>query len=163
MNSNKITIVLRISIIIIALCGAVMCAFWYPFSISLTAIGVTNATPTLEQIIKFWVQLVFYWLVSIPCFFILALLWYMSVIFKKEGFFSEKIIKATKIEIITLLIDLAIFLIGNIVFAILGWNDFAIIYYLITVIGLVVVGLFYVFIYIIKKGIQMKEEIEGTI
>lgn len=163
MNSNKITIVLRISIIIIALCGAVMCAFWYPFSISLTAIGVTNATPTLEQTIKFWVQLVFYWFVSIPCFFILALLWYMSVIFNKEGFFSEKIIKATKIEIITLLIDLAIFLIGNIVFAILGWNDFAIIYYLITVIGLVVVGFFYVFIYIIKKGIQMKEEIEGTI
>lgn len=163
MNSNKITIVLRISIIIIALCGSVMCAFWYPFSISLTAIGVTNVTPTLEQTIKFWVQLVFYWFVSIPCFFILALLWYMSVIFNKEGFFSKKIIKATKIEIITLLIDLAIFLIGNIVFVILGWNDFAIIYYLITVIGLVVVGLFYVFIYIIKKGIQMKEEIEGTI
>lgn len=163
MDSTKINIVLRISIIIIALCGVAMCAFWYPFSVSLTTIGTVNATPTLEQNIKIWAQLSFYWITSIPCFFVLVLMWFITIIFKKEGFFSGRVIKIARIEILTLLVDLAIFLIGNIVFVILGWNNFAIIYFLITVIGLVVVGLLCLFINIIKKGIQMQEEIEGTI
>lgn len=163
MDSTKINIVLRISIIIIALCGVAMCAFWYPFSVSLTTMGTVNAAPTLEQNIQIWAQLSFYWLVSIPCFFVLVLMWYFTTALKKEGFFSNKVIKIIRIEILTLLVDVVIFLIGNIVFVILGWNDFAIIYFLITVIGLVVVGLLYVFINIIKKGIEMQEEIEGTI
>ena len=163
MDSTKINIVLRISIIIIALCGVAMCAFWYPFSVSLTTMDTVNAAPTLEQNIQIWAQLSFYWLVSIPCFFVLVLMWYLTTALKKEGFFSNKVIKIIRIEILTLLVDVVIFLIGNIVFVILGWNDFAIIYFLITVIGLVVVGLLYVFINIIKKGIEMQEEIEGTI
>ena len=65
--------------------------------------------------------------------------------------------------IFILLIDLFIFLIGNVVFLLLKWNDFAIIYFMITVLGLVFICFLYVGIIIIKKGIELKEDLEGTI
>lgn len=163
MNAKRINTIFRITIIAIGLCGLSICAFWYPYSISLTTMGVINATPTAEQSIRIWIQLVFYWIVSVPCFLILFFAWKISSALDKEELFSNKIVDLIKLKIVILLIDLLVFLIGNIIFVFLKWNDFAIIYFMITVIGLVVVGLLWVALYVLKKGIEMQEEIEGTI
>lgn len=163
MNTKRITIIFRIAIIAIGLCGLLICALWYPFSISLTTMGISTATPTTEQSIRIWTQLVFYWAVSVPCFLILIFTWKVSSALKKGELFSNKIVRLINLEISMLLIDLLVFLIGNIVFILLKWNDFAIVYFMITVIGLVVVSLFWIALYVIKRGIEMQEEIEGTI
>lgn len=163
MNAKKITLIFRIAIIAIGICGLLICALWYPFSISLTTMGTSNATPTAEQSVRIWVQLVFYWVVSVPCFLILVFTWKVSSALKKEELFSKKIVRLINLEISTLLIDLLVFLIGNIVFILLKWNDFAIVYFMITIIGLVVVSFFWIALYVIKRGIEMQEEIEGTI
>lgn len=163
MNTKKITLIFRIAIIAIGICGLLICALWYPFSISLTTMGTSNATPTAEQSVRIWVQLAFYWIVSVPCFLILFFTWKISSAISKEELFSNKIVELIKLDIIILLIDLLVFLIGNIVFVLFKWNDFAIVYFMITVVGLVVVSLFWIALYVIKRGIEMQEEIEGTI
>ena len=157
MNAKRITIIFRIAIIAIGLCGLLICAFWYPFSISLTTMGTSTAAPTTEQNIRIWVQLVFYWAVSVPCFLILVFAWRISSAIKKEELFSNKIVRLINQEISIMLIDLFVFLIGNIVFVLLKWNDFAIIYFMIIVIGLVVISCLWIALYVIKRGIEMQE------
>lgn len=163
MTSKSLFFWVRCSIVIVALCGLTVCAFWYPFSISLSVMGVVDAVPTVAQNVQMWTQLVFYWLVSLPCFVILVLAWLMTNLMKKEKFFNEKNIKLANISAIILFADLAAFLIGNVVFLILGWNDYAIIYFMLFAIGLGVALLIKVFEQYMKKAVQMQEETEGLI
>ena len=163
MEINKITLLFRVSLIIVAVFGILICALWYPFTISLTSFGIVDYSPTVEQVTRFWVTLSFYWVVSVPCFVVLFILWKISIYLKKNDFFTNNVVVLMKRIVFILLIDLFIFLIGNVVFLLLKWNDFAIIYFMITVLGLVVICFLYVGIIIIKKGIELKEDLEGTI
>lgn len=158
MKSSLIAVLVRVVIILFAVCGVVVCAFWYPFSISLSVMGIVDAVPTIAQNVQMWTQISFYWLVSLPCFAILVLVWMMTNSIKKEAFFNCRNIKLTKISAVILFADLAVFLIGNVVFLILGWNDFAIIYFTLFAIGLGVAILFKVFEQYLKKVVKMKEE-----
>ena len=163
MKINKITLLFRVSLIIVAVFGILICALWYPFTISLTSFGIVDYSPTVEQVTRFWVTLSFYWVVSVPCFVVLFILWKISIYLKKNDFFTNNVVVLMKRIIFILLIDLFIFLIGNVVFLLLKWNDFAIIYFMITVLGLVFICFLYVGIIIIKKEIELKEDLEGTI
>ena len=66
MNAVKLSLLLKCAIIALGLCGVLICAAWYPFSISLSVMGVVPAEPTISQSIEMWPQLSFYWAVSIP-------------------------------------------------------------------------------------------------
>lgn len=163
MKTSKLSVVVKGSIIAFGLCGLVMCLLWYPFSISLSTMGVVAATPTLEQNVQMWTQLLFYWGVSIPCFIVLAIAWRISTAIKKDEVFSSKVAKQIKKCTIILLVDVIIFFIGNIVFMLLGWNDFAFIYFIIAVIGIVVVSVLSVVSHYVTKAAILQEETEGTI
>lgn len=163
MKSSLIAVLVRVVIVVLAACGIAICALWYPFSISLSVMGVVEAVPTVTQNIQLWTQLIFYWLVSLPCFTILFMAWLMTNSMKNEAFFNDRNVKLARISAIILFVDLAVFLIGNIVFVILGWNEYAIIYFILSTIGLGIAILIKVFEQYLKKSVKMQEETEGLI
>lgn len=164
MSNFKLTILLRISIVLIAFLGLLICVFWYPFSVSLTTMGTVSAEPTVIQNVEFWVQLSFFWLTSLPCFIVLAICWSAVGSFQKNRtiFVDTVSIKCIDVSKI-LMIDLAIFLMGNIVFVLLEWNVFFILYMIIATIGLVVAFSIYCIAKFIQEGTLHRENCEGLI
>ncbi|MDE7348352.1 MAG: hypothetical protein K2N53_01665, partial [Clostridia bacterium] len=80
MNDKKVAWLLRTAIIIVGLFGITVCAFWWPFSISLSALGVDGSLTLMtgEQMAEFWSQFAFYQAASLPCFAILVLAWLVT-------------------------------------------------------------------------------------
>lgn len=93
MKKNFMSIAIKGSIVVVALFGLVTCFCWYPFSISLTSMGTVEATPTVAQNIKMYTQLIFYWIVSIPCFVILGNAWSISNSIKNDKFLASTLLK----------------------------------------------------------------------
>ena len=49
MNDKKVAWLLRTAIIIVGLFGLTVCAFWWPFSISLSTMGVDSSLSSLTD------------------------------------------------------------------------------------------------------------------
>lgn len=129
MNNLKI---IRINLILIGFIGFFICGLWYPFSISLGNFSNINS-------ITLYAQLGFYWMCSIPCFVILALL-YKSTLSK--GNILDSFVKNLNISKKILFISLIVFLVGNVILMLLNLNDFAILYFIIIAVGGGVVSIF---------------------
>ncbi|MDE7191675.1 MAG: DUF2975 domain-containing protein [Clostridia bacterium] len=165
MNDKKVAWLLRTAIIIVGLFGITVCAFWWPFSISLSAIGIDKslASITGEQMAEFWSQFAFYQATSLPCFVILVFAWLVTNRISKGQFFAISTAKLINISALILYIDLGIFLIGNLVFMFLNWNTFAIMYYFLAAIGFAVAICMSIIAYFVKRSAELKEETEGII
>ncbi|MBO5944084.1 MAG: DUF2975 domain-containing protein [Clostridia bacterium] len=159
MQNNFISFLIKLFVAIKSLFGIIMCLCWYPFSISLTTVGIVDVIPTTMQNIELYVQLFFYWSVSIPCFIFLNYVWKLSNIIKKDEVFKDSTIKIMNRGIRILFVDLIFFVIGNLVFMFLGWNDFAIFYFILAAIGFAVICLLEVISRIISKAICLKENV----
>ena len=163
MTAKSLFFWVRFSIVIIALCGLTVCALWYPYSFSLIKIGLLGSELSELTSIQSWGLLSFYWAVSIPCFVILIIAWKISVYIKTEQLFTIKVANMIKLCALILLIDLGIFLIGNIIFLLLKINDFAIIYFFLIIGGLVLSILLSVLSYYVAKAAELKEVSVGTV
>ena len=162
MNNAKLSVLLKISIILIGVCGLSICALWYPFSIYYTPDvsiwdGIVSET-------MFWCQLSFYWATSIPCFYILVKCWKIVDKFRThDTIFEIKVandfMKIAKI----LLIDNALFFVGNVIFICLRWNVFAVLYLILSIVCIAICVSMYFLAKIINDGIKYKEESDGTI
>jgi hypothetical protein len=162
MNNKNIALILKSVIIIVAILGLMICSIWYPFSISLTAVGTVNTSITLAQKIEIWTQLIFYWLVSIPCFIILIYSWFITNSVKANEVFTLKVSNLLKKCARILLFDLIIFLIGNTIFMCLGWNDFALIYFLLAIIGFCVATVTLIIAHYVTEATKLIEIKNGT-
>ncbi len=163
MKTSKHSAAVKAEIIVVGLCGLIICALWYPFSISLSTMGVVGIAPTLENNVQMWTQLAFYWFVSIPCFVILAVAWKISDAIKKGEAFSCRVAELIKKCAKILLWDVVLFLIGNLVFVFLGWNYYALIYFIVAAVGIVIVSFLSVLSHYVKNAAVLKEEVDGTI
>ena len=167
MNDKKISWMLRSAIILVGIFGVAICAFWWPFSASMTTFGINTIIDmdrvTGAQLAEFWVQFAFYQVVSLPCFAILVLAWLVTNRIFKGQFFELGTAKLIRTASLILYIDLLIFFIGNLVFMFLKWNDFAIIYYFLGAIGVAVALCMSVIAYYVKKSAELKEETEGIV
>ncbi|MDE5756725.1 MAG: DUF2975 domain-containing protein [Clostridia bacterium] len=167
MDDKKVTWLLRTAIILVGLFGVAICAFWWPFSTTMTTFGINTIIDmdrvTEAQMVEFWVQFVFYQAVSLPCFAILVFAWLVTNRISKGQFFEFDTAKLIRIASWILYIDLIIFFIGNLVFMFLKWNDFAIIYYFLGAIGVAVALCMSVIAYYVKKSAELKEETEGIV
>ncbi len=163
MNTFKLSLLVKGAIIALGLCGLFMCVVWYPFSISLSAMGVVSANPSLSQNIELWTQLIFYWVVSVPCFIVLIFAWKITGSIKNDEVFSHKVVNLIKKCAAVLVIDIVVFLVGNIIFLAVGWNDFAIVYFMIAVVGLIIVSVLLTLSHFAEKAVELKEETEGLI
>lgn len=162
MNNDKLAYILRAAIIAIAFCGLIICALWYPFNIAISTFGL-NSNPSMIAKILFWVQAIFYWGCSIPCFVILIYAWKVTAYIKKDMAFSFEIVKLFKKMSIILFSDLLVFLLGNILLMILQMNYFVLIYFMLSLIGVVIATILAVLAHFIKKAAILKEEQETTI
>ncbi len=152
MSKRSLFILARIAIIVIAVCGLCICGFVYPFLVSLN--GLSKGTE-----ITMWSQLIFYWLSSVPCFIVLGYAWRVSASFKTELFTRENS-ACFKNSAILLLADSIFFFIGNLVFALMGYNPFAILFFFLVVTALSVSLALGAAGYYVAKAAALREENE---
>ena len=150
MSKRFLFVLSRIAIIAIAICGICICGFVYPFLVSL------NGLSTGSELIM-WSQLIFYWTASIPCFVILGFAWEVSAAFKTELFTKENA-QFFKISAIILLADSVYFFIGNLVFALMGYNPFAILFFFLVITALSLSLAFGAAGYYVAQATAIREE-----
>ena len=158
MNEKLLSALTRFAIIIIGICGLLSCLFWVPISIGK---GDFHNIPWWT--VEFSVQYIFHWLVSLPCFWVLVIAWRIASNMNKGKLFLDKnaiyVHKAT----IILIIDLLVFLVGNIIFAAIGWNLWLILNIFVAITGLIIS----VFMYILSKYLMsaavLQEESDLTV
>ena len=158
MTEKALCFWVRCAIVAMAICGVCVCIFWYPYSVSLTTEKIQGAKTA-----AYWLQLTFYWLISLPCFAILFIGWKITTEMKSGSLFLETNAKAVKTAVQILFTDIAVFLIGNVIFLFLGWNVFAFVYLFIAVIGLIIGVFMAILSHYLYKAAELQEECEGTI
>ena len=158
MNVKLLSALTRIAIIIIGVCGLVSCLFWVPMFMGE---GTFQNVPWWT--IEFSVQYVFHWFVSLPCFGILIIAWRITLNMKQGKLFLQKNARYVNHAAVILIIDIVIFLIGNIIFTAIGWNATMIVHIFVAVSGLVIS----IFMYILSKYLisaaVLQEESDFTI
>ena len=166
-KENKlIALCIRLSIIVIALVGLALCIFWYPFRISFTAVGAPSGErvdPTGAQLVEYWVQLIFFWLASLPCFVILVYGWLISGNVRRDRVFTSDTAGKLKTASKILFIDSLIYLAAQLVFTLLRWNPLAPILAVVCVIGLILSFVLFLAGRYVGEAAKIKEENEGSI
>ena len=158
MKKYLISILAKMLIIAFAFIGLYACAVWYPITVVSDSL-FDSSEPKAHVII----QLAFYIGVSIPCFTILLYAWKVARAIKNDTVFTAETANFIKKCTAILLIDDIFFAIGNTVFMLLGWNKYALYYFLLAALGMVAVTVLYVLFYYVKEAAELKEEIDLTI
>lgn len=161
MKNRLIVGLIRVSIIFLFAVGLGICALWYPFSISLDTVGVVQDGPdpiTLAQRISFWMQLIFMWAVSVPCFYTLHLFFRSTGYAKHDEVFCRENARLYRKAAIALLVGSVALIAGNVLFIFLEWNSFATVYIVLGAVGLVCSLACYVVYRYILKAAAIQEE-----
>ena len=161
MQDKKLSFLMRTSIIFIAVCGIAICLLWVPMGEFGWKIG--EAWLFEGQTKEFWVQIVFHWMVSLPCFYLLWLAWQVTKDMQKGRLFIVQNSVRVKYATYVLAGDLLLFLLGHTLFALLRWNTSYILYLLVALIGFIVVVFLTVLSHYLLRAAELQEESEGTI
>ena len=138
-NRNLTVWLVKISLIAVFLLGVMICAWWYPFSVSLTAVGLTpGEAPEISpaQYAEFWTQVGFYWLASLPCFVTVGIGWRISTLIKNGREPSREAAGLMKTCFVIMLSDCLTFIAAQAAFCALGWNDLWFIHFFAAGVGL---------------------------
>ena len=161
MRDKKLSLLIRVSIIFIAVCGVAICLLWVPMGEFGWKIG--DVWSFEGQTKEFWSQIIFHWMVSLPCFYLLWLAWQVTSDMKKGRLFIFENSLRVKHAMYILTVDLLLFLVGHTLFALLRWHTFYIIYLLVALIGLIVVVFLTVLSHYLLRAAELQEESDGTI
>lgn len=162
--NKAICILIRISIIIIALCGLYCCFIGYPiFSMIESGFNPAYTTNYSMQWVQFGVIIAFRLITSIPCFAVLIMAWKISSCIKKGETFSYRTKRLLKISALTLFIDLAVFAVGNVVLYFLKWNAFFKVYVILFIIGLAIATVLAIAAHYVGQAAAIREENESYI
>lgn len=148
---------LRFAILGIAACGIAICALWFPYSVG-QDVQLVNGERW-----QFVLQLLFYLITALPCFYILGIAWIVTGDIKKNKLFTRNTAKRISLASKILLIDLTVFLAGNVILLILDRNSFAVVYFFLTVFGYALAVFIAVLSHYIEKAAKLKEENEAYI
>ncbi len=161
MNEKALSALTRAAIIIIGICGLLTCLFLVPTSIGQGTLkdiswGTLNTS-------EFWIQYIFHWIVSLPCFWLLVIAWQITLDMDQGRLFlSQNAIRVNRATAI-LIIDIMAFVIGNIIFVLLGWSSWFVLHIFVAITGL----LLSVFMYILSKYLMraaiLQEESDLTV
>lgn len=158
MTAKRVCFWIRFFLVAVAVCGIYLCIFGYPFLASLSSLS------SLANEYQIGAWLIFLWVVSIPCFVILILMWKISCAVKKEMVFTLAIAKRVKACSQILFIDTSFLLIGGIVFTAFRVIDIFIpIIFILSIFGFFLAFVAAVSSHYIAKAAEIKEENEGTI
>lgn len=171
MKTNFITILLmRAALAFVFLIGIIICWIWYPldawFSAGMPFMDYNETEITLEMSIVYHTMLFFYWILSLPCFVIVIMGFIDTFFARKYGTFNIKSANILSKMSLILFISSVIFIIGNIIFMLLGWHrspfskpgiSFGVLYCIIGVIGLILSMGLYVAHKYIARGIMAEK------
>lgn len=124
MRSN-IIVLMRMALVFVFFIGIIICTFWYPFTITIGTVSLLDydeSAITPQQNVELYTQLIFYWTISLPCFVILIMGFIDTGYTKKYGTFNIKSANILFKMALILSVSSVIFIIGNIIFMLLGWN-----------------------------------------
>lgn len=155
MSKKSLYYLVKSAIIIVALCGLCICGCLYPFLVSLN--GLDRGSEAVM-----WSQLIFYWLTSIPCFIILGIAWNIASSIKAE-LFTHRNAKLLKNSAIILFVDSIVFFIGNFVFMLIGYNPFAIAFFMLVIIALIASLALAVVGHYVTRATTIREENESYV
>ncbi len=166
MKNQTVSLLAKISITVIALAALSVCAFGYPFSISLGVVGVVSgeAVPITDaQSVAFYTQLIFYLVNSLPWFAVLVIAWQIADSIKADKIFTSVNAKRLNKAFILIFSSSCVYLLGTTVFTALKWNPFAIVYLFVGVVALVLSFVIFVLAKYIDKARELREENEAII
>lgn len=159
MRSNSV-IFARITLAFVFLIGIVICLYWYPLTITLsTGIAILDYDPaeiTPQENIEFYSQLLFYWIISLPCFVLVLMGFICTEYTRKNGKYNLKSANMLFKMALLLFISSFIFLFGNLIFISLNWNPLPLLYCGIGVAGMLIsAGLYAAHRYIVKRSSEV--------
>lgn len=156
--NNKFIYLIRISLLFIALCGIIICAFWYPMVTKL--VDISSDMISINYSIKKVLACISYYLCSIPCFLIIYIFWQISRNMKEDKLFSLKTYRLMKLSSNILIIDLIIFTIFSIVFSIITFNFINLLNLFFVIIGFILVIMMEVSSYYLYKAYDLQQEVD---
>jgi hypothetical protein len=160
MSTKILWFCIKVTILIIACCGLCICVFIYPIFFHFFSIGKSVSDYYL------WALLIFFWMVSIPCFIILVFIWKIANFIKTGSVFTHQVAKIAKLCSLILFGDIALFFTGNIIFFLIEpyyYSIFAFISIFLILTGLTLALFAAILSHYINKAAMLQEECEGTI
>lgn len=157
--NEKLSNLLRIMIVGMALCGIVIYLFAFPY-IGKSLVGMY---PEFEN--RFWPWLIFLWMTGIPCYIVLVQIWKVTDTIKKDKVFVSENVKRISLISKLALFDSTFFLLGNIVLLLLSMNHPSIVILSlgISFIGYSISIVSYAFANFVNKAVVLQEESDLTI
>ena len=159
MSSKTLGNLMRVCVISIAICGLFLCLYVIPHW------GKSIITSYPEFSSWFWPWLIFAWLVALPCFAVLVLVWRIAGAVLNETVFTLLTAKWMKMVSVLLLTDAGILFSGNIIYLFLRMNHpSVVIFSMMGDIFIVALALFAAALsrYITKASI-LQEETDGLV
>ena len=108
-------------------------------------------------------QCIFQWLISMPCFFVLFIAWETCLDMQNGRLFTFENAKRIKRASILLLSSVISFVIGKVLFYLLGWNKELIIHMIIFIIGFTVWVMIAALSHYIGSAAKLQEESDFTV
>lgn len=161
-SAERCHVLMKAAIVLIALCGAAICVFWFPYA---SYVGMPSAEEAGTQAFRvmYACELSFLLLSAIPCYAILLYIWKVSDLVAVGRLFTLGAVECFHKSAIILFADIIFFLTGNAVFFFLGANDWLWLYIFIDVCGCCVALFFYIISKCLGEGAKLQEESDGTI
>ena len=159
MSSKSLRKLVRTATIIVAICGATACFYFLPI------IGAHMAVIYPHLAHNYYPWLIFLWITAAPCFAFLVLIWKLSSLMRRELIFTLKTARMVKICAVILFCDIIFFVLGNIVFLILGMNHPVVLLLsvIIAIFVLVITVLVAILSRYLTKAATLQEEVDSTI
>ena len=155
MSKNFLCVLFKFAIVVCAICGICICGCFYPFLVSLNGWGKGSE-------VVMWTQIIFYWGTSIPWFWLLWIAWRVASSMKLELFTLQNA-RLLKNGAILLFVDSVIFLFGNLIFMFMGYNPFAIAFFLLVIVSLIASLALGAMGYYVAKASALREENESYV
>ncbi len=161
---KSICLFIRLSCIAVAICGLWICLQMYPaMAMVESGFNPNHIDRPKMQYIQFGTQILFLWVTSLPCFFVLIIGWILSSYIKKGEGFSDKTSHWLKVAAWVLLLDVIVFTTGNLILRLIGWNDFYYLYVLLSIAGFIISIAFFILAHFVTNATRLREENESYI
>ena len=82
---------------------------------------------------------------------------------QKGRLFTEENVRLVKKSTVILLVDILLYLTGNIIFAVLGWNEWFILQLFAAIVGLIIAILLFILSQYLMKAAVLQEESDLTV
>jgi len=159
MSSKTLGKLMRISIVAAALCGL----FIFTYIIPEFGKSIIRSYPEFSS--WFWPWIVFAWLIALPCFIVLILVWKVSYAVTNDTVFTFTTARRVKTGAILLLIDAVFLFVGNVILLFLKMNHPSVV--ILSFMGLIFLLAFAVLASVLSRYLTkasiLQEESEGTI